>query len=115
MSSPFAMVLQSLVRQRGVRGSLVAGERDGLVVDADLQAGIEGAAVAALAASLYRRARLSAGAAGLGDVTYLRLDAERGHVCIAGRGELVLVALAEDGANLGLVRAALLKAAGDLP
>ncbi|MGH7719728.1 MAG: roadblock/LC7 domain-containing protein [Gemmatimonadaceae bacterium] len=114
MSSSYAPLLASIVRQRGVHGALLVGERDGLVVDADLQTGVEGRAVAALAASLFRRARLSSSAAGLGGVTFVRLDAEHGHVCAAGRGELVLVSLVEAGANLGLVRAAMLKAAQGL-
>ena len=36
MSSPFAAVLASLTRQRGVRASLVVDENDGIVVDSNL-------------------------------------------------------------------------------
>jgi len=67
--------------------------------------------VAALAASLYRKARLSGEAARLGAVTFLQLDAERGRVCaVGGRSDLVLVVVADGTANVGLIRVALLKA-----
>jgi predicted regulator of Ras-like GTPase activity (Roadblock/LC7/MglB family) len=108
--SPFADLLASLVRQRGVLGSMVVSERDGIVVDSNLQIGLPGPAVAALAASLYRKARLSALAAGFGESTFLQLEAERGRVCAVGRRDLVLVAVAEPRANLGLIRVEMLKA-----
>ena len=111
MSSPFEQPLAALIRERGVIGCLVVGERDGIIVDASLQVGVDGSAVAALAASLYRRARLSARAAGLGDVSFLQLEAERGHIWAAGRGELVLVTIAESRAQVGRVRAVMLQLA----
>jgi predicted regulator of Ras-like GTPase activity (Roadblock/LC7/MglB family) len=111
MSSAFAPVLQSLTRQRGVRASLIVSESDGLIVDATLRFGQEGERVAALAASLYRKARLSAGAAWLGAVAFLQLDAERGRICVVGgRGDLIIVVVAEPAANVGLIRVELLKA-----
>jgi predicted regulator of Ras-like GTPase activity (Roadblock/LC7/MglB family) len=114
MNSPFADVLTALTRQRGVLGSLVVSESDGIVVDSNLQIGVKGAVVAALAASLYRKARLSARAAGLGDATFLQLEAERGHVCALGRNDLVLVTVSESRANVGLIRVEMLKALGAL-
>ena len=66
---------------------------------------------AALAASLFRKARLSSTAARLGSVSFLQLDAERGRICAAGgRGELVIVVVADASANVGLIRVELLKA-----
>lgn len=111
MNTPFGPVLEALTRQRGVRASLVVSESDGLVVDSNLRFGQDGERVAALAASLYRKARLSAGAARLGDVAFLQMDAERGRICaVGGRGDLVLVVVADPTANVGLIRVALLKA-----
>ena len=110
MRSPFAEVLASLTRQRGVLGSMVVGESDGLIVDSSLQIGVKGPVVAALAASLYRRARMSADAAGVGTATFLQLEAERGRVCAVGRNDLVLVALAEPRANVGMLRIEMLRA-----
>ncbi|MFL5578454.1 MAG: roadblock/LC7 domain-containing protein [Gemmatimonadaceae bacterium] len=110
MRSQFSDLLSALVRQRGVLGSMVVSESDGIVVDSNLQIGVRGPAVAALAASLYRKARLSSLAAGLGESTFLQLEAERGRVCAVGRGDLVLVAVAEPRANVGLIRVEMLKA-----
>lgn len=114
MSSPFGPVLTALTRQRGVRASLVVGESDGLIVDSNLQVGQNGDKVAALAASLYRKARLSARAAGLGDAVFMQLEAERGRICAAGHNDLVLVVVAESAANVGLIRVELMKAVGAL-
>jgi predicted regulator of Ras-like GTPase activity (Roadblock/LC7/MglB family) len=114
MSSPFDGMLTTMIRHRGVVGSMVVDEGDGLIVDGELQAGVDGAAVAALAAALHRRARLSAGAAGLGMVTFLQLDAERGHVCVVGREGLLLVVVTDSRAHVGLIRSAMLQQAGAL-
>ena len=111
MITPFTTMLESLTRQRGVRASLVVSESDGLLVDSNLRFGQEGERVAALAASMYRKARLSAQAARLGAVAFLQLDAERGRICVVGgRGELVIVVVADPAANVGLIRVELLKA-----
>lgn len=109
--SAYASILESLTRQRGVRASLIVSESDGLVVDSNLRFGQDGERVAALAASMYRKARLSAAAARLGSVAFLQLDAERGRVCAAGgRSDLVLVVIADSTANVGLIRVELLRA-----
>ena len=109
--SSYSPILEALTRQRGVRASLIVSESDGLVVDSNLRFGQDGDRVAALAASMYRKARLSAAAARLGSVAFLQLDAERGRICAAGgRGDLVLVVVADATANVGLIRVELLKA-----
>jgi predicted regulator of Ras-like GTPase activity (Roadblock/LC7/MglB family) len=110
VSSPFAVVLDALTRQRGVTGALVVSESDGIVVDARLRIGERGDRLAALAASLYRKARLSASAAGLGAVGFLQMEAERGRLCAVGHGDLVLVVVAARDANVGLIRVEMLRA-----
>ncbi len=115
MKTAFADLLTTLTRQRGVLGSLVVSESDGIIVDSNLQIGVRGTAVAALAASLYRKARLSARAAGLGEAAFLQLEAERGWVCAAGRNDLVVVTVAESRANVGLIRVEMLRALESLP
>lgn len=107
--SQYGAALAAVTRERGVTGAVLAGERDGMVIDAVLEAGVDGAALAAFAASLYRRARLSAAAAGLGGTGWLRLEAEGGQLCVAGQGRVVLIALTEPAANAGSVRGALLR------
>ncbi|MFI5310479.1 MAG: roadblock/LC7 domain-containing protein [Gemmatimonadales bacterium] len=110
MSSPFGALLASLIRHRGVAGCMVVSEQDGMIVESNLQVGLNGTTFAALTASLYRKARRSAIAAGFGDTGFFELDAERGRVCAAGRNELVLVVVAAERVNVGLVRVEMLKA-----
>ena len=70
--------------------------------------------VTALAAALYRRARLSSQAAGLGQVSFLQLEAADGHVCVVGREGLVIITLAEPRAHIGLIRGAMLQSVESL-
>ena len=114
MATPFTAMLQTLSRQRGVMAALVVSEQDGIVVDSNLQIGQSGDRVAALAASLYRKARLSARAAGMGAVSFMQLEAPNGRICAAGSGEFVLVVVAASAVNVGLVRVELLRAAVEL-
>ena len=109
-ATPFSDVLAALTRQRGVLGSMVVSEADGIIVDSNLQIGVKGNVVAALAASLYRKARLSAAAAGLGTANFVQLEAGSGRVCAIGRGDLLLVTGAESRANVGLIRVEMLRA-----
>ena len=113
-ATPYAGLLTGLIRHRGVKGCMVVGEGDGQVVDSTLQWGVNGSTFAALAASLYRKARRSALAAGFGDATFVQLEAERGRLCAVGRRDLVLVVVAESRVNVGLVRVDMLKAAAAL-
>lgn len=110
MSSPFVDLLAGLARQRGVQGGLVVSERDGILVDADVQIGVRASVVAALAASIYRKARQSAAAAGLGAVAYLELVAANGRLCMAGRDDLVIVVITDNRGTAGLLRTAVLRA-----
>lgn len=114
MATPFTKMLQALSRQRGVVAALVVSEQDGIVVDANAQIGQPSERVAALAASLYRKARLSARAAGMGAVSFMQLEAPNGRICAIGQGDLVLVVVAATSVNVGLVRVELLRAAVDL-
>ena len=104
-------IVDGLSRQRGVRASLIVSEQDGLIIESSLRFGQDGDRVAALAASMYRKARLSAAAACLGAVAFLQLDAERGRMCaVGGRSDFVIVVIADPGANVGLIRVELFKA-----
>jgi predicted regulator of Ras-like GTPase activity (Roadblock/LC7/MglB family) len=114
MSTPYAATLATLSRQRGVVGAMIVDAQDDIIVDAVVRHGVKASTVAALAASIYRKARQSAGAARLGDTAFLRMEAEDGHIFAAGRGGLVLIAMAESSVNVGLVRLAMLKAAAGL-
>jgi predicted regulator of Ras-like GTPase activity (Roadblock/LC7/MglB family) len=107
-------MLESLMRQRGVLATLLVDEHEGMIIDSILQFGQNGDRVAALAASLHRKARKSAEAAGLGAVSYMQLEAADGRICAAGAENMVLVVVADPKANVGLVRVELLKAARGL-
>ena len=90
--------------------SLVVGADDGMTIDANVQIGQENTRVAALAASLYTKARRSAAAAGLGGTGFMQLEAEDGRLCIIGGPQVVLVVVAEPDANVGLIRVEMLRA-----
>ncbi len=113
--SPYIASLEHLTRQRGVLGGLIVSENDGIVVDAVVQTSVKSPVVAALAASLYRRARQSSDAAGLGSVRYLELIADSGRLCMAGRDDLVVVLVTDTRVGVGRLRVELLRAVAGLP
>lgn len=112
--SAFATVIGAVTRHRGVTACLVVAEEDGIVVDGTARIGVNTAAFAALTASLYRKAGRAADSAGFGGVSFFDLEAEQGRVIAAGRNGLVVVAVADAGVNLGLLRVELLRAAATL-
>jgi predicted regulator of Ras-like GTPase activity (Roadblock/LC7/MglB family) len=110
----FSHILDAFSRQRGVRASLVVSAPDGIAIESNLQIGEDGSRVAALAASLYRKARRSATAAGLGSTAFLQLEAENGRLCMLGGEDVILVVVTQREANVGLVRVEMLRAAESL-
>ncbi len=110
MSSAYSATLEAMSQHRGVIGCMVVAESDGIKIDSHLHLGIPDQALAAVAAALYRRARVAVVEGGLGRTRFVRLDAEGGHLCAVGRGDLVLVTLTDARANMGVVRAAMLRA-----
>lgn len=110
----FTRILDAFSRQRGVRASLVVSAPDGIAIESSLQIGEDGSRVAALAASLYRKARKSATAAGLGATGFLQLEAETGRLCMLGGDDVILVVVTQPDANVGLVRVEMLRAAESL-
>jgi predicted regulator of Ras-like GTPase activity (Roadblock/LC7/MglB family) len=107
----FSPILEALMRARGVRASLIVSAMDGIAIDSSLQFGQDGSGVAALAASLYRKARKASKAAGFGGTGFFQLEAEEGRLCLLGGDELVLAVVAEADANVGLIRVEMLRAA----
>jgi predicted regulator of Ras-like GTPase activity (Roadblock/LC7/MglB family) len=104
--------LERVTRVAGIRGAMLVSESDGLVVAESLAEGLDGAAVAALAASLTLRLRRTATSAGLAMPQVVQLRAERGTIISMPAGEdVLLVAVAERDANLGLARLELRQAA----
>jgi predicted regulator of Ras-like GTPase activity (Roadblock/LC7/MglB family) len=111
MIEQFDSVVARLQRQQGVLGVMLVGIDDGMVIAGDAGAGRDSDTAAALAASLFRRTRTAAFDAGLGDARFVRLEADRGHVCATARGDIVIVTVASSGINLGRLRLEMLGAA----
>jgi predicted regulator of Ras-like GTPase activity (Roadblock/LC7/MglB family) len=91
---------------------MLVSAADGLVIADSLMDGVDGRAVAALAASLVGRLTRATGTAGLAQPTLVHLRAEQGSVLAVPAGEDVLVvAVTSADANLGLARLEMLGAA----
>jgi predicted regulator of Ras-like GTPase activity (Roadblock/LC7/MglB family) len=113
--SPVNAALERVTRVPGVRGSLLISATDGLVVAERLMDGIDGRAIAALAANLLQRLGRATVGAGMQIPTFVHLRGKTGSVLAApGQNDLVLVALAGLDANLGLARVEMLDAVGRL-
>jgi len=111
MSDAYREVLSRLSRVPGVRGALIALADAGVPVAEELQPDVAGDAIAALAAALFRRTALAAQSGDLGTLETVHLEAEQGHVHVAGAGDLIVVALIADDAQIGRARLELVRAA----
>ncbi len=100
----FVLVLQRLSRVPGVRGAMIVDTVAGVPVVAEVAEGVQAAPVAALAASLFRRTSRATESVLFGHLDTVQLEADAGHVVVADAGETAIVAVAERGAQLGLVR-----------
>src|SRR5512147_2901623 len=95
VSPPYLRMLDSLTRLRGIRGAMVVSIEDGLVVAESLMAGIKGAPLAALSATLAGRVGELTGSAGYGGPRFLHLQGHDGALLVApAHGDLLLVAVA---------------------
>lgn len=112
MSQPLERALDRISRVRGVRGSMFVARDDGLVVAQLLMEGVNGKAMAALAAALARKVGGAAGITGAGAVRFLQMDARQGTLLVAPAAkDLLVVALADPRVNVGLCRLEMLRAA----
>ena len=106
-------VLAALTRIAGVRGVLIVSREDGLVVAEALMEGVDGPAVAALAASLAGRMRGVTTALGQPESVLMHLAGTSGSLLAApGQSGLLIVAVASPDVNAGELRLGLLDAAG---
>jgi predicted regulator of Ras-like GTPase activity (Roadblock/LC7/MglB family) len=113
-ASALHRMLGGIARLPGVRAAVVANEEDGLAAASVSAVDVDVDALAAFAMALFHRARLAGQAAGYGEARFLALDASRGRVLVAAGGSLAIVVLADREAGVGLLRVAMLHAAGDL-
>lgn len=109
----YKTTLNRVMAVSGVRGAMVVAVKDGLIVDGRVHVGVHGEAVAALAASLFRRACRATGAKE-GQTRFVELEAEGGRIVIVGRDDLALMAVLERRANAGQARLAVRRAAKTL-
>lgn len=111
----FQALLEPLERLPGVRGALIVSREDGLVVSGALHAGTNGAAVAALSASLSRRIDTLTRALGQSAVPLFELAGTEGTLVAApARAGLLLVAVIARDADRAAVHRHLLRLAGEV-
>ena len=111
-----SQVVGGLSRVPGVTVAMIVGANDGLIVEATQVPGAQTDLdtrkhTAALAAYLYSKVTRASNAARLGVPAFMRLEAEKGHICVVGARELVLVTIVTPDANLGRVRLDMMTAA----
>ena len=111
-----SQVVGALSRVPGVTLAMIVGASDGLIVEASQVPGVPTNLdtrkhTAALAAYLYSKVTRASEAARLGVPAFMRLEAEKGHICVVGARELVLVTIVSTDANLGRVRLDMMTAA----
>ncbi|MGH7446073.1 MAG: roadblock/LC7 domain-containing protein [Longimicrobiales bacterium] len=104
MNEHFIAAVERVSRVAGVRGALLVESEAGVPVVSELREDVNETAVAALAASLFRRMAAASETADFGRLNTLQLEADDGHVVAVDAGELILVVVAEQSAQLGLVR-----------
>jgi len=112
MSTAYIGMLDSLTRLRGIRGAMVVSTEDGLVVAESLMAGMKGAPLAALSATLTGRVTELTGTSGHGAPRFLHLQGSAGALLVApATNDLLLVAVAGRDVPLGLLRLEMLRLA----
>jgi predicted regulator of Ras-like GTPase activity (Roadblock/LC7/MglB family) len=114
MSDVYTSAVERLSRVDGVRGALIAEVATGVPVVAELAHDVSGDALAAVATALFRHAGRAAEGGALGPLQSVQLESEAGHVVAVAAGELVLVVLTSEAAQLGLIRLEAHRAAGSL-
>jgi predicted regulator of Ras-like GTPase activity (Roadblock/LC7/MglB family) len=104
MNDLFVAAVERVSHVAGVRGVLLVESEAGVPVVSELREGINETAVAALAASLFRRTAEASETADFGRLNTLQLEADEGHVVAVDAGDMILVVVAEHDAQLGLIR-----------
>ncbi len=114
MNGAVERALSTLTRIDGVRGAMVVDREGGVPVLAKLTTGVPETALAAMSGLLFGRTTEASQSAGFGRLGVLQLQADGGHMVLAGAGPLLVVVLTEADARLGLVRVQAARAAGEL-
>ena len=91
----FRGILDTITRVRGVRGAMIVGYQDGLVISESLMEDVRGNAVAALTASLTKHVANATSASGAGEPQFLHMQAADGALlAVAGGTEILVIAIA---------------------
>ncbi len=114
MNGVVERALIMLTRIDGVRGAMVVDTEAGVPVLSKLATGVPETALAAMSGLLFSQTVEASRSAGFGRLGVLQLQADRGHMVLAGAGPLLVVVLAEQDARLGLIRVQAARAAGEL-
>lgn len=114
MNEAYTEAIERLIRVPGVRGALLIDAQAGVPVVGEMRENADAATLAALSATLFRRAQRSVDAAGSGDLRTLQLEAESGHLLMVQAGEFMVAVITATDAQLGRVRLELRRAAGGL-
>lgn len=96
-------VLSELNRTPGITGSMVVGN-DGIVIAADLESGMEGETVGALAASITTSIQKSLDRLQTSPLTQVTIEAENAKLFFSDAGLGILVVTTQKDVNVGLVR-----------
>ncbi len=104
MSDRFVQAVDRLSRIPGVSGALIVDAEAGVPVVGELADEMVAPGVAALASSAFRRTRRATSEVDLGTLETLQVEAAGGHVFVVDAGPLLVVVVAESGAQLGRVR-----------
>jgi len=96
----------------GVRAALIVG-RDGIPV-ADVVMGEDEELMGALSGAIFATINRSMQRTGLGELEDLVISATAGSIQAMAAGDLVLVTLADEHSNIGLIRLALRRAVASL-
>lgn len=96
-------VLSELNRTPGITGSMVVGN-DGIVIAADLEAGMEPETVGALAASISTSVQKSLDRLQTSPLSQVTIEAENAKLFFSDAGLGILVVTTEKDINVGLIR-----------
>jgi predicted regulator of Ras-like GTPase activity (Roadblock/LC7/MglB family) len=96
-------VLSELNRTPGITGSMVVGN-DGIVIAADLEAGMEPETVGALAASISSSVQKSLDRLQTSPLSQVTIEAENAKLFFSEAGLGILVVTTEKDINVGLIR-----------
>ncbi|MFW6331603.1 MAG: roadblock/LC7 domain-containing protein [Gemmatimonadota bacterium] len=114
MNDTVKRAVDALTRVDGVRAAMVVDAEAGVPVASQVATGVQETALAAMSGALFTRTAYAMSTAGYGRVDVVQLEAEGGHVVMAGAGPLLVVALTEPDAGVGLVRVQTRRAAREL-